>query len=283
MIFAMSYNRRRHIKNKIRKIRPKKSIFKRPIFWYLILFLILISVVFYFLLFSPNFQVKNIIISGNEKTSLEGIKNIVENNVNKKIISFLDWTLESGSIFLVRPEKVEKDILEKFPIIEKIKIDKNLPQTLMLSIIERKPLGVFCDSKITDNQQCFLIDENGVIFELLAAVPNGYPIVRQILNQPQLFVGEDLIEKNIMNIISKVKKNLKDNFQIDIEEAFITSPLRLDVKTSENWQIYFNLDADSDINLQLTKLNLLLSVKISPETRKNLQYIDLRFDRAYYK
>jgi hypothetical protein len=74
---------------------------------------------------------------------------------------------------------------------------------------------------------------------------------------------------------------LKDNFQINLEEALVTSPLRLDVNTSENWRIYFDLGPDSDINLQLTKLNLLLNGGISTASRKTLRYIDLRpKDRA---
>jgi hypothetical protein len=41
---------------------------------------------------------------------------------------------------------------------------------------------------------------------------------------------------------------------------------------------------DSDLDLQITKLNLLLKNEVSESARKTLQYIDLRFkDRAYYK
>ena len=278
----MSY-RRKHVKNKIRKIKPKKSILKRPIFWYLILFLILASAVFYFLLFSDNFQVKNIIILGNEKVNSKDIENIVQSNINKRILAFLSWTLESKSILLVKLEKLDKEILERFPVIEKTKIDKNLPQTLMLGITERKPLGVFCKDGANDQQQCFLIDKNGVIFEPAFAVPENFSVVRQTLDNKEVFIGEEVIGKNIMEAISKIKRNLEDNFQINVKEALVSNPLRLNVKTSENWQIYFNLDEDSDINLQLAKLNLLLDKQIAPETRRTLEYIDLRFDRAYYK
>lgn len=278
----MSY-RRKHIKNKIHKIKPGKSIFKRPVFWYAVLFLILVCAGFYFFVFFDKFQVKNIIISGNEKTSSEKIENVVHDSINKKIISFFNWNVLSRSIFWVNKEKLNKEILEQFPIIGKIRIDKNLPHTLILGITERKPIGVFCNIDAGEQQQCFLIDVNGIIFEPLAVAPEDFLIVRQISEQSQVLVGEDVIGKNIMDFILRIKKNLKDNFQIDIKEALVTSPLRMDVKTSENWQIYFNLDPDSDINLQITKLNLLLSGQISPEARNSLQYIDLRFDRAYYK
>jgi len=82
-------------------------------------------------------------------------------------------------------------------------------------------------------------------------------------------------------LILQIQGNLKDNFQINVKEAAISLPERLNIKTSENWQIYFNLE--SDINLQITKLNLPLKEEISPEKRENLEYIDVRFSRAYYK
>ena len=53
------------------------------------------------------------------------------------------------------------------------------------------------------------------------------------------------------------------------------------MNTSKNWQIYFDLSSDSDINSQLTKLNLLLNGGISADDMKNLHYIDFRpKDRA---
>jgi len=129
-----------------------------------------------------------------------------------------------------------------------------------------------------------LIDNNGIIFEPVAVISEDAIIVRQTMESNQVFTGQEVIARNIISTISLIKQTLKDNFQIDLKEAMVTSPLRLDVKTGENWQIYFNLDPGSDINSQLIKLNLLLAEEILPEARKSLQYIDLRFeDRAYYK
>ena len=61
----------------------------------------------------------------------------------------------------------------------------------------------------------------------------------------------------------------------------ISTPFRLNIETSENWEIYFNLDSETD--LQIAKMNLLLKDEIPVSVRKTLQYINLRFNRAYYK
>ena len=275
----MSY-RKRHLKNKIHRIRPKKSIFKKPIFWFLLLFLILISTALYFLLFYQKFQVKNITNSGNEKANEQEIENIVLNETNKKIINFLSFNVTSESIFLVDTENIKKQVLNMFPVIEDVKTDKNFPDSISVQIKERKPFAVFTSQ---NNEDYFYIDESGVIFEKLQGFPQNMTAIRQLINSVDAVIGKEAVEKNIMKAVSNIKKNLEDKFQIDIREAFISNPLRLDIKTGENWQIYFNLGPDSDINLQITKLNLLLTEKISPQVRKNLEYIDLRFDKAYYK
>ncbi len=275
----MSY-RKKHLKNKIHKIRPKKSIFKKPIFWYSFLFLILLSVAVYFLLFYQKFQVKNITILGNEKANGQEIENIVLNETNKKIINFLNFNLISESIFLVNTENIKKQVLDMFPVIEDVKTDKNYPDSVNVQIKERKPFAVFVSQ---NNKDYFYIDESGVVFEKLQGFEQNMTAIRQLINSADAIIGKEAVEKNIMKAISSIKKSLNDKFQIDIREAFISNPLRLDIKTGENWQIYFNLGPDADIDLQITKLNLLLTGEISQEARKNLEYIDLRFDRAYYK
>lgn len=275
----MSY-RRRNVKNKIHKIRPKKSIFKSPIFWSVFLFLILFTGIVYLTLFLENIQVKNTTISGNQKISEQDIKDIVLKEVNKKFINFMDFDITSKSIFLVNADNIKKQILDKFPIIEDVKVYKNFPQNIAVQIKERSPFAIFCSQ---GNENCFYIDKAGIIFEKLPNFTEDMPAVRKLSDGSDIFVGKEIVEKSIMDTVLKIKKNLNEKFQIDIKEAFISSPLRLDIKTAENWQIYFNLSDNFGIDLQITKLNLLLSEEISQEKRNNLQYIDLRFDRAYYK
>lgn len=278
----MSY-RKKHVKNKIHKIKPKRSILTRPIFWIIFLSIIIIVSFIYLLFFYSGLQVKNIIISGNAKVIEQDLNNFVTNLINKKIIKLGQFELTSSSIFLVSPNNLKREILKTFPVIEDVKINKKLPQTLKFDVQERKQLGVFCNSA-TGSEQYYSIDQNGVIFELLSSASENMTIVRQLTINREVFTGEEVINKNVMNLISKIQKNLKENFNIDVKEALITNSLRLDIKTNENWQIYFDINSMPNTDLEIAKLNILLSGEITPEIRKTLQYIDLRFkDRAYYK
>jgi len=273
----MVLHRARHTRGNVHRIRAKKSIFKRPWFWLSLLIIAVILTAFYFLLFYPGFQIKNVLVSGNKKVNTQELQAIILNNSNTGLVRFWLLNITSKSIFLLNTDKLDKEILEKFPAIESLKINKEFPQTITIEIAERKPIGIFCPS--ADENNCFLIDQNGIIFEPLtgysSASPTDFTIVRQTFGNNQVFTGEEVVAQNIINDIAKIQKNLKDNFQIDLKEALVTSPLRLNVKTSENWQVYFNLDASSDINSQITKLNLLLSGGISASDRKNLRYINL--------
>jgi len=284
----MSY-RKRHVKYKIHRIKPKISIFKRLWFWIAILILIIISFAAYFALFYSGFQLKNVVISGNVKVKTQDLQSIVSKYAATGLINFWDIKITSGSIFLINEDRIKNDILEKFPEIEKLTIAKNFPQTLTLDVAERKPLGVFCDN----NDNCFLIDQNGVVFEPIATAQEvdilrlsqgeccKMSIVRQSAENGQVFAGQQVVPQDVTSAIAKIQKSLKDNFQIDIKEALIASSMRLNITTNENWQIYFDSSSGSDINLQITKLDLLLNGGMSAASRKNLRYIDLRpKDRA---
>jgi len=262
--------RKRHIKNKVHSLKKKKLFFKRPIFWIITLFFITIFSLVYLFVFFSKFHVNSIVVLGNNDIQSESLQNIAWNNINKNI---------SKSIFLTGPNIISEDILNKFPQIETVKTSKKFPQTIIIEIKERATFAIFCQA---DDKNCFYIDGNGIIFKTLEQIPENITVIRQSTEYKKIFSGQKVIEKNIMDIISDIKTNLKDNFQIDISSVMIPTPLRLDIKTSEGWQIYFNLEPEPD--LQIAKMNALLKDEISIDIRKTLQYIDLRFkDRAYYK
>jgi cell division septal protein FtsQ len=249
--------------------------FIRPWFWIVFLSLIFISAALYFFVFYPGVQVKNIIIFGNQKVASKDIESLIFNNIDNKILSIGSRQINSKSVFLINSDKLDREILNKFPIIERVKIHKKFMQTLVFEINERVPVAVFCTSLDGTKGECYSMDKNGIIFETLDVMPQNMIIVRQSVNSAQIFIGKKVVQQNIIDLISKVEKDLKDTFQISLKEAIVTSPLRLDVNTNENWQIYFDLSSDSDINSQLTKLNYLLTNEIKPENRKNLRYINL--------
>ena len=246
------------------RIKRKKSIFKNRFFWLFLLVLIIFGAIFYFLIFSSFFQVESIIVSGSERVSKEEIKALVEDNLEKKILFF-----STKSTFLVNLNKIKKDVLNSFPQIAEIEIGRGFPNGLNIIVVERLGLATWCQEG-----KCFLLDSQGVIFEETQLEGDLIKIIDKQKIDDIAVLGEKVIEKDYLEKILKIQKNLSEELKIEVKEFFVFGE-RLNVKTTEDWEIYF--DPKGDLNWQITKLGLVLKEKIPLESRKDLEYIELRF------
>jgi len=275
------------------RTKKKKSIFwifRNKLFWLGFLILVILGSLFYFFLFSSYFQIKEIKISGNQKIATKEIENIVSQQVNKKIFFFIP-----RNIFLINFKKIDQTISEKFLVIAKVILKKEFPNTIFVSIEERVAIGVWC-KPITDFQEsnsdeeekekivlisdsdCFNLDNEGVIFEQ-SRERTGLIIK----SGKEISLGEKVIEKDYLEAILEIERTIKKDSQINIKEFFVPDEgEKLIVKTSDNWEIYFN--STKNISDQVFNLNLVLKEKIPNEQMGNLEYIDLRFgNRVYIK
>lgn len=245
------------------RIRRKKSIFCNRFFRLGILTIIFFVAIFYFLFFSKFFQLENVIVTGEKKISKEDIKSVALEGVEKKILFFT-----TNSIFLIDTKKIKNNILNRFPQIAEAEIKRGFPNDLSIVVIERLSLANWCQ-----NEKCFLLDNEGIVFEETAPEITGIKIVSKE-ELPQFSLGEKVIEKNYLENIFKIQKKFNEEIKIEVKE-FIIFPDKLTTKTSDGWEIYLN--PQGDIEWQLTKLKVVLEEKIPPEKRKDLEYIELRF------
>ncbi len=279
----MSY-RKVHVRSKIHRTKPRESILRKRWFWITVLCVLLTVSVIYFVLFYSGFQVNNIDISGNQKISGLDIKGIASDEAYKEFFSFAGWRVASKSILLVRTGKIINQISQRFPAIEKVEVRKKMFQSLTIIITERAPVAVFCPiNDGLENNVCYFMDNAGVIFEPVSELPNDRIIVRKNITGNKLIAGIAVVQKDSMDLLLKLEKSMRDNFEITIKEATITSPIKLSVTTDEGWKIYFNLGDNSDADIELAKLSLLLKGGITDKERENLKYIDLKpKDRAIF-
>lgn len=246
------------------KIRKKKSILKNRFFWEVILFLVFVGISFYILIFSPLFQVKEIVVSGNERVSGEKIKTIIWANLERKKLFF-----STKSIFLVNLNRTKRDILDKFPQIDEVEASRGFPNVLNVLVKERREIAAFLQ-----NEKCFLLDQEGIIFKECGLENDLVKIIEKRNKDSSPSLGDRVLEKEYLDSILKIKNYISEKFDFKVKEFLVLAD-RLTVRTSENWEIYF--DPQGDLNWQLTKLNLVLKQKIPPERRKDLEYIELRF------
>jgi hypothetical protein len=268
--------------HKIHRMARKKSILKNRFFRVSILISILFVSVFYLLFFSQVFQIKSVTISGEQKISKQDIANIVENQIQNKFLFF-----NTKSIFLVKRNEISNIALSEFPLIESVQINRKLPSSLFVIVTERIEVAKWCIEN-----KCFLIDNNGIIFDPIRnEISNGareifenyseLSTIKSFNANGKFALGQEVVEKETLSKVLQIISKLEQNLEVQTKLADIVSKERLNIKTLENWEIYFNLAGD--INWQITELGLILEKEIDLEKRQELEYIDLRFNRVFYK
>ncbi len=279
----MKYKYKKLYRNRKKKSRLIFLALKSRFFWLFFLLLIVIGALFYFLVFSSFLQIKEIKISGNEKIVTNDIENTIFDHLNRKIIFF-----DTKSILLADLRKADESLLKNFPLIFQVELKRKLFNTLLVNIKERERVAVFCQANQSSpstegldlggqDNSCFSIDNEGVIFKENSEEDSVLKIEKTD-RVDNLILGKMVVEKGKMTKILKIKSELKNDFKILIKEALISGD-RLNVKTSEDWEIYFNLS--KDLNWQITELEAILKEDITLAKRKNLKYIDLRFDKIF--
>ena len=250
------------------RIKKKKSVLKNKFFWVFLLILIWLGVVFYLVCFASFFQIKDFKISGNNKVSSVDIESIIKKGLEQKF-----FLVPQKSIFLFNSENVKKEALKTYPQISTINIKREMPSTLLFNIEERVLVAVWC---YLDN--CFSIDKEGIIFEEAKTDNADFVIISQEGKKYNL--GDEIIETNLMQNILEIQKKL-NNIQIKVKNYEILNNNQITANTLNSWKIYF--DKSGDMKWQLTELLSVLGKQIPPESQGNLEYIDLRFSKVYYK
>jgi len=222
------------------------------------------------LFFSELFQIREIIITSEERVSKEELKPFIEEKLETEILFF-----ETKNIFAINLEEIRSAILNEFPQIAAVEIRRGIPDALNIVVIERVGIAKWCKE-----ETCFLLDTEGVIFEEIDPKTEITKITDG--EELSLALGEKVIEKKLLSQILEIERKLKEDLKIQPQEALLVSTERLNIKTSEGWEIYLN--PQENIEWQLTKLNAVLEEEISPERRGELEYIELRFGNfAPYK
>lgn len=238
------------------RIRRKKSILKNRFFWLILGMLILILFLCYFLFFSNVFRIKNIEISGNQKTETQTIENLIEKNKN---------------IFLFNSEKTEENILNNVFQISQVNINKKLPSALKIEIKEREPTAIVCQN------ECFYIDNQAIVFE--KSEDSQMPRINNLNLHQDLKLGDKVLDEGKLSQILIIESAFRQDLGILVNSLELASERRLNVITSREWQAYF--DIQKDINWQITELKAILEKEIPSEKKGELEYIDLRFEKVY--
>lgn len=218
-------------------------------------------------------------VTGNSVLPGEKLKEIVNMEISGKYL----WAFPKNNLLLYPKSKIASNLLSKFPTIKKVDISASLGNVLSVSIEERKPFAVWCQSD--EKEKCYFMDNLGFIYSEApdfsgSAFFKYYGIV-----------DSDPIGKTYKDIKTFVKLN---SFIDSLKKINIT-PITLNIDenddvfilVSSSGEIRFSLNDDlktSFSNLQTVLNNLNTVVKTATSTSYKFQYIDLRFgDKVFVK
>lgn len=221
----------------------KKSKRKVKIFIFLIILSILIGMVSQYVLTTPYFRVKEIVVKGNNRLS------------SNQVLEWANIPLES-SIFQVNLKEVAQRINSKSQI-KKVEIKRVLPAKILILVEERLPFA--CLSR---KEGLFEIGEDGVIIKRISN-PSTLPVIKVANSsslKKKLKIGIKILHKAEQSGLSFLEIDIKSE---DILVGFLKEGVKVYLGKGEHLD-YFSY--------------LPFILEISQKEGKEIRYIDLRFN-----
>lgn len=239
------------------KIQEEK---KRPKWLYkIIIYIILITIIAFFLFFSDYFRVKEVIIEGNNLVLKERIEALIPINSN---------------IFRLSIVRIKNDLTRNIPEVQTAQIYRGIPNAIKIVVIERQ--GKFVWQSGTDS---YLISDQGeVMRKIIGDEGKDLPRVIDKRNLP-VTLGSQLVSPNFVAFILNVYSNFFQTVNIKPLD-FEVDETTFDVILHTDASFYVKLNSLRSSKKQLDNLKLVLVNK-----RADIhEYVDIRIDGwAYYK
>lgn len=275
-------------------LKIKKGLFKFKLFKIVNLILIAGILGFlYFFIFSDFYNITNVEIKGNQIISTDDLLEISNTYLSDNKL----FVFKNKNIFLFKRNNLINKINEVI-ILEEIKIEKILPNTIRITIKEKN-----ASLKLVTGGQEYLVDSQGMIIKKFYKLitPKIFQVsplqdniqttqkkdnFLKIYNKTNqgINLGDYVLKEANIDFIIKINKKLIELDYLNIEKISVPNnfPKHLIIYTKDNWQIYFNLT--DDIDIQISRLEILINQKIQKGNLPYLDYIDLRLgESVYYK
>lgn len=127
------------------------------------------------------------------------------------------------------------------------------------------------------------MDNNGIIFNVSNDKDENLILIysKSKIVPPSLSLLDEVINEEKLSQIIEINRAFDNVLPVKITHFITNSNDMLHAVTEQGWSVYFVLK--SDMQMDITKLKLLFDEELDAEKTKNLEYIDLRFSKAYYK
>lgn len=232
-------------------------------------------------LFHPFFLIANFNVKGNQTISTKDVLDRINQVTTRKNL----FIFNGLNFFTIDTKQIEKKLKESF-IFKNLKIAKSFPQTLNIEIEEKTAKAIFWTGNASGTIKYFILDDEG---KVIRSSDDG-EIAAYMANLPKITIESKLdakLNENVINqanyeFISFLNNEIKkmENLPINYFALNSISEKTINIVTGEGWKIIF--DRQNDWKKQIQVLETILRDRI--RDRKNLKYIDVRFEnRSYFQ
>ena len=256
---------------------PNK-LFSKIIFRFVLL--VFLGSVTYVLFFSPFLEIKKVDLEGIVELNYDDVYGKIGEILNKKDFRFIS----RSNLILLPSDRIKVQLQNDFKKISGVEIKKIFPDSVIVKIIERKALLMWCSAG-----PCYIVDENGYAytwadFESEEVKQNN--LLSIVDNSGKSFpAGEKILDEDYIKFVISLKDELEKETEIKITNEYHTDSKMAEevrVKTEEGWEIFFSTALPMEDSIQTLKT--FLEKEMADKDKSKLEYVDLRAEnKVYYK
>lgn len=228
-------------------------------FWGNIFILLLIVGFLWLIFYSRYFQIKEVIVEGN---------NLVPASTVSAAAGLGD------NIFRYDIEGSKKKIFSEAPIIEDVEIYRGIPNALKIVVLERKPSVVWQSA-----ENYYLVDELGFADKQIAATE--FPELLRIVDRKNMkvSVGGRVVSSDFVKFTKTISEKFFNSTNIKLTGYYVEeTTLDLHVLTDATFHVKFDTTRSADKQLEDLK-NIIIAFR--PNIK---EYVDVRVNGwVYYK
>lgn len=226
-----------------RKTRREKKKSRKKSILFIFSFVIIIGAVFY-VLNSDYLMVHNIRLQGQKTLIDQDIITVVETYKDERYLGIIP----KGNILVMSTGDITRRLKEAFPTIEKIAVDIEDNDEVLITIGEREAHSLWCIDQEYEaffEEECYFADETGVLY---ARAPyfSGNVYVKLYISEPE----GDIIGTNVTSVASF------DDFFIFLDNLEADDNVRIA-------SVYFR--PAGDVELTIARLNDVVYVENRPK------------------
>ncbi len=241
------------------------------------IFFILLCIGALVVLWSSLWRIGEVSVVGAQDISTSSISGVVWSDLS----GTYRYVVPKNSVFFYPKQEIERSLMQEFPTLQSTSVGLSSSKTLIVSVIERDPVALWCGVDIATGTPCYLLDGSGLVYAPSAnysgnvyiryygAVATGSP-PWQFLS-PEQFSG-----------INTLAEGMSEKVSSDTVEALYIDPSNdVHVIFGSGFVTLFSLSQNPTDVFNSFSLAL-ISQPFQQHPLSAFAYLDLRFGQKLY-